>query len=153
LIKRHNIKGISTFSEFAFVRQMKIPGVIVFRAIHHQTTVGMIIWYVNGEVGYYHLGAFNAAGYKLRASFALFWYAINYFVDIGLKLLNLGGGAGLKNNGTDGLSRFKRGWSTESRTAYYCGRIFNQTRYAEIVQQKGLMPTNYFPAYRQGEFA
>ena len=57
----------------------------------------------------------------------------------------------INNDGTDGLSRFKRGWSTGTRTAYFCGRIFDHARYSEIMSVEGGGTTDYFPAYRKGE--
>jgi hypothetical protein len=152
LIGRHNIKGIAAFSRLAFAKQLKVPGLVVFRAVCKEITVGMALWYIQEEVGYYHLAAYSDTGYKLRASFALFWSAIEYFAGQGLRWLNLGAGAGISGNGADGLSRFKRGWSTGTRTAYFCGRIFNPERYTEIVKAKGITATDYFPAYRKGEF-
>jgi lipid II:glycine glycyltransferase (peptidoglycan interpeptide bridge formation enzyme) len=110
----------------------------------------MTLWYVLGNVGYYHLGAYNHAGYELRASFALFWRAIEHFAAKGLRWLNLGAGAGLEGSSTDGLSRFKRGWSTG--TAYFCGRIFDRAKYSEVVKASGVSAADYFPAYRKGEF-
>lgn len=151
LIERHNIRGIPAFSREAFVKQLKVPGIVMFRAVHKGTTVSMILWYIQGEVGYYHLGASSALGYELRASFALFWSAIEYFANK-LRWLNLGAGAGVQDSNTDGLGRFKRGWSTGTRTTYFCGRIFDHERYAEIVKAKGVSTTDYFPAYRKGEF-
>lgn len=73
--------------------------------------------------------------------------------DIGLKRLNLGAGAGLSGDGTDGLSRFKKGWSTDVRLAYFCGRILQPGLYSELCRQN-IAPetTKYFPAYRNGEF-
>lgn len=152
LIKRHNINGISTFSRLCFAQQLSLPGTVVFRALYEETTVGMLLWYVQGKVSYYHLGAYSILGYELRASFGLFWSAIEYFAASGLHWISLGAGAGVKDNRTDGLSRFKHGWSTGTRTAYFCGRIFNQVRYAEITQTKGISANDYFPAYRKGEF-
>jgi len=152
LIETHNIKGILAFSHSAFAKQLSVPGIVVFRAVYEETTVGMLLWYVQGEVGYYHLGASSDHGYELRASFALFWSAIEYFAANGLRWLNLGAGAGVESSGADGLSRFKRGWSTGTRTAYFCGRIFDHARYSEIVKAKGIPATDYFPAYRKGEF-
>jgi hypothetical protein len=151
LIERHDIKGITRFSRESFVKQLKVPGMVMCRAVHQATAVGMILWYSQGEVGYYHLGAYSPRGYELRASFALFWQAIEHFAGR-LRWLNLGAGAGVASNGTDGLSRFKRGWSTGSRTAYFCGRIFDHMRYSEIVKAKGISETDYFPAYRKSEF-
>jgi hypothetical protein len=112
----------------------------------------MTWWFVSAGVGYYHLGAYSDIGYEQRASFALFWRAIEVFRAAGLRWLDLGAGAGLANGAQDGLSRFKRGWSTTTRTAYLCGRILDHTRYSELVTAKGVASTDYFPAYRKGEF-
>lgn len=152
LIERHNIKGITRFSRDAFATQLSIPGLVVFRATADGETVGMLLWYVQEDIGYYHLGAYNAAGYKMNASFALFWTLIEYFSDSGLKWLNLGAGAGSHGDEQDGLSRFKRGWSTGTRTAYFCGRIFDRQKYQELVTSKWIPNTEFFPAYRLGEF-
>ena len=152
LVERHKIRGISAFSHGSLGRQLKVPGIVAFRAGHNETTVGIILWYVQGQVGYYHLGAYTPIGYEMRASFGLFWSAIEYFASSGVKWLNLGGGAGVTNNSLDGLSAFKRGWSTGTRIAYLCGHIFNKSAYLEIIEAKGISANSYFPAYRNGEF-
>lgn len=152
LIERHNAEGILAFSEAAFKKQLKVPGMVAFRGVCDDATVGMLLWYVQGDVGYYHLGASSALGYELRASFGLFWYALEHFTTRGLRWLSLGAGAGVKTSNNDGLARFKRGWSTGTRTAYFCGRVFDRAKYSEIVRAKGVSGTGYFPAYRQGEF-
>ncbi|MFW6116720.1 MAG: GNAT family N-acetyltransferase [bacterium] len=152
LIERHDIDGILAFSRSAFNEQLRVPGIAAFRAMAEGETVSMLLWYVQGDVGYYHLGASSALGYNLCASFALFWTAIERFASSGLKWLDLGAGAGIGSEASDGLSRFKRGWCTDTRTAYFCGRIFDRARYAEIVRRKGISPSSYFPAYRKGEF-
>jgi hypothetical protein len=152
LIERHDIRGISRFSHSAFARQLRVPGAVVLRATHDGQTLGMTWWFVSRGVGYYHLGAYSEGGYELRASFALFWRAIELFRTAGLHWLDLGAAAGLDSQATDGLTRFKRGWSTGTRTAYLCGRIFNSARYEKIAAAKGIKATDYFPAYRQGEF-
>ncbi|GAB4531034.1 MAG: hypothetical protein Kow0063_09830 [Anaerolineae bacterium] len=152
LIERHNINGLARFSRAIFEKQLSVPGMVALRAVHAGTTVGMTLWYIHGDAGYYHLGAYSPAGYKLRASFALFWSAIAHFADTGLRWLNLGAGAGVKESKDDGLRRFKRGWATGVLTAYFCGRVFDRDRYLEIVKLKEASTTDYFPAYRQGEF-
>jgi len=152
LSARHDIRGIARFSDASFARQSKVPGGVILRATHEGQTVGMIWWFVSGNVAYYHLGAYSDRGYELRASFALFWRAIELFKAAGLRWLNLGAGAGVGNNPTDGLSRFKRGWSTGVRPTYLCGRIFDRVRYEQLVKSKGIQDPVYFPAYRTGEF-
>jgi len=151
LIERHGITGIAAFSRQSFAKQLVVPGVLMFRAIHEESTVGILLWYVRDKIGYYHLGAYSSRGYDLRASFALFNYSIEYFAKHGLEWLDLGAGAGTKNT-ESGLFRFKQGWSTGVRTAYLCGRIFDKKKYREIVSEKNVPPTDYFPAYRTGEF-
>jgi len=154
LIKRHGIRGLTAFSADAFKSQLSVPGISVFRAIGGNETVGMTLWYIDSEVAYYHLGAYSELGYKSDASFALFWRALEWFSSQRLKWLDLGAGAGLSGaNRSDGLSRFKRGWATGTRTAYFCGRIFDQSKYDEVMRARNITATEYFPAYREGEFA
>jgi hypothetical protein len=151
LIKRHKIKGIRAFSYSAFVKQLIVPGTIMFRAVHDNVTIGAQIWYVQNDVGYCHLTALNDVAYKLRASYGLYWTAAKYFIGT-LRWLDLGAGAGVQNNRYDGLSMFKKGWVDSIQPAYFCGRIFNQKIYDEIVRAKNIEPQNYFPAYRIGEY-
>ncbi len=152
LVARHNIRGIARFSNSSFAQQLRVPGAVMLRATHDGQTVGITWWFVSGGVGYYHLGAYSESGYELGASFALFWRAIELLKAEGLRWLDLGAGAGLGNDATDGLSRFKRGWSNGTRMAYLCGRVFDRARYEQIAKAKGIQATEYFPAYRQGEF-
>lgn len=152
LIARHRIDGIPSFSRSSFERQLNVPGITMFRAVHKDVTVGMTLWYTKGEVSYYHLGAYSDLGYQLRASFALFWSTIEYFSASGLRWLSLGAGAGVNGKNPDGLSRFKQGWSTGSRPAYFCGRIFHRERYLHLAKATAVTATDYFPAYRRGDF-
>jgi len=152
LVERHDITGLAAFSRESFARQLRVPGIVVIRAVHNDATVGMLLWYGQGNRAYYHLGAYNSRGYELGASFALFDYSLRYFAEHGFAWLNLGSGAGI-GSGEQGLSRFKQGWSTGVRTAYFCGRILDPATYREILETRGLPPTRYFPAYRVGEFS
>jgi hypothetical protein len=153
LIERHGIQGIARFSRRSFEQQLGLPGMVALRAVHEEKTVGMLLWAVHGDAAFYHLGAYSEEGYQRRASYALFPAAIEGFAARKLRWLNLGAGAGAGGDGTDGLSQFKRGWSTGTRQAYFCGRIVDRGAYEKIVRDKNIAPTRYFPAYRQGEFA
>lgn len=153
LVARHNITGMTAFSRESFAKQLSVPGIVILRAIHDESTVGMLLWYEQGNRAYYHLGAYNSRGYELGASFALFDFAIRSFAERGFAWLNLGSGAGLGTGGEQGLARFKQGWSTGVRTAYFCGRIFDQEAYQRILEKRGTQQTQYFPAYRAGEFS
>jgi hypothetical protein len=153
LVRRYDIRGIAAFSKPSFAMQLRVPGLVAFRAVDGADTIGMTLWYAAGDVAYYHLGAYSDRGYEAGASFALFSDAIAHFADTALAWLDLGAGAGLDGDRADGLARFKRGWSTGTRTAYFCGRVFAPDRYAAIAEARGASGSGYFPAYREGEFA
>ena len=152
LIQRHQITGIAAFSSDCFAKQLSVPGMVMFRAMHNDASVAMLLWYEQGERVYYHLGASSQVGYQLGASYALFDYAIKYFASRGFAWLDLGGRAGLENSRESGLSRFKRGWANETKTAWFCGRIFDKEKYREILATGGYQEGRYFPAYRQSDF-
>lgn len=153
LIARHQISGIAAFSKESFVKQLRVPGLTAFRAVRDELTLGMVLWYVQENRAYYHLAAYSAAGYERRASFALFDHSIEYFAKHGVEWLSLGAGAGSSATTESGLNRFKQGWSTGTRTAYFCGRVFDPDKYQELVRIRNPGTTSYFPAYRVGEFS
>lgn len=147
LVNRHQITGIQAFSRLAFEQQLAIPNMTAFRAVHEGRTLGAHLWMLNEDVAYSHLAAFNEDAYGLNASYALYWYAINHFAGH-VRWLDLGGGAGYIDDGNDGLSKFKRGWSNAERTVYLCGRIFDMAAYDSLAKQYVPGTSAYFPAYR-----
>jgi hypothetical protein len=149
LVERHGIRGPQLFSRSIFERQLAVPGINVVLAERDKAPIGMTIWYEQGDVAYYHLGAYSPLGYKLKASFAIFSTALEFFRPR-VRWLALGAGAGLEAQ-EDGLTRFKRGWATSVRPTYLCGAIFNREQYRRLTT--GRPSTDYFPAYRAGEFA
>lgn len=146
LIERHAITGVARFSPLALQRQIGVPGINVFAASHVGALCGMTLWYVRGDVVYYHLAAYSACGYEHGASFALFWTALSHFARLGVRWAALGAGAGVTAS-ESGLTRFKQGWATATRTAYFCGRILQPAVYEQLT---GHIPPrmNFFPAYR-----
>ena len=147
LIARHDIRGSAAFSPQSLILQLSVPGLVALRARCGGDTVGATLWYVRDEVAYYHLGAYSAEGYRRRASYALFWRAIECFADRGLRWLSLGAGAGTVDTAS-GLTRFKRGWSNGTRTVYLCGRICDRQRYAALAAAAPATHQDWFPAYR-----
>ena len=150
LAERHGIRGIRRFSRRAFERQLAIPGIVMFRATSHGRTVGLDLWYEQAGAAQGHLAAFDRVGYSLRASYATKWRAIEYFSDR-VRWINLG--AAPSGSPDRGLTHFKRGWSTGTKTAWLCGRVLNAHAYEKVVQARGAANETYFPAYRMGEFA
>jgi hypothetical protein len=151
LVQRHKIRGFAAFSEDSLERQLRVPGLVAFRASFDSETVGALLWYVQGDICYYHLGAYSDQGYDLLASFGLFSASIDYFQHAGCRWLSLGAGAGVEAKEDDGLSRFKRGWSTETRPTFFCCRIFDQSTY-ESLSSRWSSSSGFFPRYRAGEF-
>lgn len=151
LIQRHDLRGLHRFSPEIFAEQMQIPGLLMFRAFCGQDTVGMMSWFIQGEAAYSHLTCMDAIGYRLRAAYALYWSAIQQLADV-VRWINFAGPAGSHHDNRDGLAEFKRQWSSGTRPAYLCGRIFDHAKYDEIVRARGIAETDdYFPAYRSGE--
>jgi hypothetical protein len=146
LADRHQLSEMASFSASALTRQLYLDGTHVFAARLEQETVGMAIFMVDGPLAAYHLGAYSRRGYELEASFSLFPVAFKSLAANGVKLLNLGGGSGLGPSVNDGLSRFKRGWSTHQEMSRIGGRIIRPDVYAQL--SGASPPSNYFPRYR-----
>jgi len=147
LAKRHHLSSISTFSRQAFAAQLAVPGMIMMRAIHEGETSGAHLWALHDGVVHSHLTAFSDRGYGLMASYALHWAALEYFRGK-VAWLNLGGPAGLNPGRQDGLAQFKRGWASDTRNVYFCGRILNKNGYGEAIARRGVRGSNFFPEYR-----
>jgi len=149
LVGRHAITGLRRFSREVFRAQLAVPGLVMFRAGVGQRTVGLDLWYVQGDCAYGHLAAFDPEGYELHASYATKWRMLEYFHDK-VKWVDLGGGA--TGDPDDGLAKFKRGWATSTRTAWLCGRVLQPANYASLTARIPAESSEaYFPAYRRGE--
>lgn len=150
LAARHGLVGIRAFSRSAFRRQLGLPGLIATRAERGGETVGMALWFEDAPNAYYHLGASSSEGYEVSASYALFAVALDHLRDRGVRWVDLGGAAGAGSR-DDGLVRFKRGWASEERAAYLCGRVLDRGAYARLAGRHRDGPSGWFPAYRAAD--
>lgn len=151
LIQRHKLSGIRAFSPTSFQRLFTLDCLVVLQALYQGRLVGAHLWMVQGDVANSHLTAFSDGGYELMCAYALYWEAIRHFTGR-VKWLNIGAGAGLRTDAQDGLTQFKRGWSTGSRTAWFCASVLQAEKYAELCARAGVIEAGHFPAYRRGEF-
>lgn len=151
LVERHEIKGLRAFSRASFAAQLGVPGIVVFRAAVGALAVGMHLWYVQEDAAYSHLSAYSDAGYDLRVSYALNWAANEHFAGK-VRWLVLGAAAGKTAEAAGGLTEYKRGWSTGVRQVYFGGLTLDPVQYEALTRARGAPATEYFPAYRQGEF-
>jgi hypothetical protein len=152
LVLNHQIKGVSAFSRPAFAQQLATPGMVLLRARHADQPVAAIMHYTYGDVAYAHILGCTDVGYQNFALYALIWSAIEHFTGT-VRWLDIMGVPGLQDRGSEGIRQFKQGWTTETRTAWFCGRILNATRYTEIVNVTGTAGASYFPAYRSIELS
>jgi hypothetical protein len=145
LAERHGLTGVRAFSRESFRLQLELPGMVAARAERDGATVGMALWLEDAPNAWYHLAAYSDAGYDVSASYALFAAALDELRDRGVRRVDLGGAAGAAD-ADDGLTRFKRGWATEERTAQLCGRVLDREAYDRLA---GDGDTDWFPAYRE----
>jgi hypothetical protein len=147
LKRKREIATAADFPRESFARQLRAPGLVMFKACRGAETVAMHLWFVQGGTAYYHLSASNDEGYRFHASFALMWSALQEFQHMGLHWAALGGSPDTPVNGQDGgLARFKKRWATCARPAYLCGRVCDPAAYDRLTAQHN--HSSFFPAYR-----
>jgi hypothetical protein len=150
LSEKIGITGLRAFSRQAFQKQFSIPGLVMFRALQAGRMIGAAICMIHGDVAYGHLMGINEAGYRANVSYGLYWAHITCLAGK-VRWIDWGGTSGIQGTKEDGLSLFKRGWSTGTRPAYFCGKIFNRDIYNSLLKNKPDIRSHYFPAYRAGE--
>lgn len=147
LCRRHGIVGIRRFTSESLRQQLSVPGIVMFRAEAGGQTVGLDLWYVQDDRAHGHLAAFDDEGYRLRASYATKMFLIEHF-RTRVALINLGA----TTTEGDGLSAFKSGWATGTRTSWLCGRVFDESAYRDLMQRRRVTDDgSFFPAYRRDE--
>lgn len=149
LITHRNITGMAAFSRQYFERLASMPTIGCFAARHADGIVAMSLWLRSDRIAYYHLAASNSIGYGVSASYLIQAAAIEEYADC--DVINLGGVAGFKDSGDDGLARFKRGFANSSATAHLCGMVLDREVYAALAA--GGDESGYFPAYRASSAA
>lgn len=153
LRERHGFAGSGAdFPPERWTAHLAVPGVRAFvaRPVGGGEPVGVLLFACGDGVAHYHLGASSPEGYAVGASFALFRAALDTLAAEGVEVADLGGGAGVADDPSDGLVRFKRGWATHELPAWLCGRVGDADRYRAACRAAGREPaaSGFFPAYR-----
>ncbi len=151
LVARHRISGLRAFPATAFRDLFALDGVCLMRARHKGEMVGAQLIVLQKDVAHAHLAAFSPSGYRLGASYALDWFALDTLRDRAC-WIDWGGQPGPEQGAPDGLSRYKKGWSSTGRTTWLLGAILNRAAYTGVARSRD-SGSSYFPVYRQGEFA
>jgi len=147
---RHHIEGLRAFSMKAFEKQLRIPGMVMFRAVYQDKPIGEALCLIHDNVAYGHLMGISELGHKLGVTYPIYWTHLEYLKGK-TRWVNWGGVSGIINDASNGLAKFKKGWSTEKRIAYFCGKILNKRKYQSLNVLSGEVENKYFPPYRIGE--
>jgi hypothetical protein len=150
LCRRHAIEGFRRFSPEALVRQLEVPGTLMFEGLADGETVVMDVWYEQGDVAHAHLVAQDDLGYATQAAYATKWHLLEHLRGR-VRWANFGGGVGGEADASS-LALFKRGWTTDAFPAHLCTAVFAPEAYARLCAARNVGETSYFPAYREGEF-
>jgi hypothetical protein len=151
LCQRHAIGGLRQFSREGFAVQLTTPGLIMFRAYDSTGPLCLDLWFIHGDVAHAHLVGISPRGYDLQVSYGMKLFILQYLAGK-VRWANLGAIPGVTSANHSGLAHFKSGWSSGTRTAYFCGKIFNATAYKDLVRESRVQTDTFFPAYRSGEF-
>lgn len=146
LTDRHNLSGMHVFPRRGYEMLARLPGVHTIGGFIDEEMVACHIWVMHAGRVHSHLTASNALGYANRAAYAVSDASVKYFADA--DIINFGGGAGLGNDASDGLTQFKRGFSNDQAQSYICGAILDRAAYRELSGHDDVAENEYFPAYR-----
>lgn len=146
LISRHCITGVQCFTRDSFEALAACEGLIAVGAYIGSELIACHLWFQYEEIVWSHLAASNARGYATAAAYAVCDQSIRNFSG---RLINLGGSAGIDDAASDGLARFKAGFSNRTQTASLIGSVLDPTLYQALCSERsGISHENYFPAYR-----
>ncbi len=127
--------------------QLVLPGVTVFEVSDTTQTHAIACFMAVADRVYAHLLGVTEEGRAQNIIHGIYAYALDYFRDQA-RYIDFGSNAGLADDPEDGLSCFKQGWCSETRTSYLCGKILNPSLYTELCYQHGVSSATFFPAYR-----
>jgi len=159
LAEKKGIRDLRRFDADSLAAQLAVPGAHLVTAWAAETLIGADLYYLDAEVAHAHLSAYAPEGYDLSVSYPMMAAAQDYFAPRAA-FINLGGvpaeksGAGEAGAG-GGIGHFKRGWTDRSRPTFLCGAVLDRAAYDRLsaARAPGSKPgTEWFPAYRAGEF-
>ena len=148
LVRRHDISGPADFMRENFQELFRLEELVIVKAVAGERVVGAHLWMRQGDVVHSHLAASSDEGYALSCAYAIHWKSLEYFAE-SAAWLNLGGVAGLMDEPAHGLRTFKKGWSTNTRPAWFCASIFQPEIYRQLCGElQGETGKHFFPGYR-----
>ena len=149
LTKRHGLSGTHDFPPSHHELLSVIPGVTAVGAFLDGELLAAHIWVEDNARVHSHLAASSERGYALSAAYAVNDASIRFFSDA--RIINFGGGAGYEDDSSNGLARFKMGFTNATSRSYVCGKILDAGKYAQLSANRD-EATTFFPAYRAPSF-
>jgi hypothetical protein len=154
---RHAITGDSDFPPSSLATQLAVPGARVWIARADDggasddgnAAVGIVVAYRDDDHGWYHLGAASDDGYRRGAMYALFARMLTDLAAEGVRVLDLGAGAGA-DDASAGLERFKRGWATRTLATHLVGVVLDPEGSGRALARASGATPGWFPPYRGG---
>lgn len=140
---KHQISGIQAFNRQYFDSLAELEPLMAAAFIQGEL-VSAHIWICYQDYAYAHLAASSPNGYRQSAAYAVYDHSFRHLFDLGVRMINLGGGAGITAP-SQGLTYMKQGFSTGTLPCYLCGKIIDIAAYNSLTA--GLQ-TAFFPAYR-----
>jgi|GEM_PF-3327608 len=114
------------FSSLYFERLAAFPELQALAVTAGGEIVAMTLWLRHDDTLYFHDAASSEKGFELSASYAAFARVIEEVADC--RYVFLGGGADFRNDETDGLAVFKRGFANSSLPSYICSSTLNRPK-------------------------
>lgn len=149
LVLRKGTGDMRVFGRDSFRQQLAMDDLVMLRASGDGCSVGFQLFVRQADDAYFHLAAYSNEGYRCDAPHALSRSAIEH-LSPQVGRIDWGGGLGSGVDAGDGLARFKAGWANDSADSWLLGATLDAGRYARL--SRTVPATQYFPAYRHGEF-
>jgi hypothetical protein len=119
------------------------PGSLAIGAAAGSSVEAVAVFPFFGERAEYHIGATSAEGRHLTAW--LLWRGIQKLRELGIRILNLGGGV----RPQDGLYQFKEKFGGQSLALHSVNQIYHPNTYRRLCLEAEIpTDTTWFPGYR-----
>lgn len=151
LARKKGIRDMRRFDAESLAAQVAVPGAHLVTARDETgALIGADLYYLDGEVAHAHLSAYAARGYDRSVSYPMIAAAHEYFATRA-SWINLGGAPASDAGTGGGIGHFKRGWTEQTRPTFLCGAVLDRAAYDTLTRTRA-PDTDWFPAYRAGEF-
>ncbi|MGH6956865.1 MAG: GNAT family N-acetyltransferase [Caulobacteraceae bacterium] len=144
LAARHGFTGLHALPAAHHQALAALPGLRAFGAFIEGRLVSAHLFVAHEGYAISHLAASAAEGYQAGAAYAVNDLAVSTLIECGV--INFGGGAGPGEDPTDGLVRFKKGFSNRTASSWLCGKVLDREGYETL--SAGYGENGFFPVYR-----